>query len=167
MSTEMTIELSVNGITYSRQVPVRKLLSDVLREDLGMTGVHVGCEHGICGSCTVLVDGMPVRSCLTFAATLERSSIVTVEGLAADTGAEQMHPVQEAFDDQDAFQCGFCTPGFVLLIESGLLTHQAEEESVETRLAANICRCTGYTFIKQAMQQVSPCGSCDAGCGGR
>lgn len=166
MSTT-TIELRVNGIDRSVAVPPRALLSDVLREELGLTGVHVGCEHGICGTCTVLVDGLPVRSCLTFAATLDGQSVTTVEGLSGDPAGERTHPVQEAFRDQAAFQCGYCTPGFVLLIESGLLAHRAGEETVEQRLAANICRCTGYTPIKKAMQQVSPCQACSGGqCGG-
>lgn len=162
-----TITLRVNGTDHSVNVPDRKLLSDVLREDIGLTGVHVGCEHGICGACTVHVDGLPVRSCLIFAATLDGQSITTVEGLAADPDSGRAHPVQQAFGDQRAFQCGFCTPGFIMLTESGLIGQHAGEEAVEERLAANICRCTGYTSIKRAAQQVSGCENCAAGpCGG-
>ena len=151
MSEQTTrIRLRVNGITRELDVPVRRLLSDALRHDLGLTGTHVGCEHGVCGACTVLLDGRPVRSCLLLAATVDRQEITTVEGLAADDGT--LHPVQQAFRDCHGLQCGFCTPGFLTTIAAYLDENPdpTEDDALEA-ISGNLCRCTGYQNIKSAV----------------
>ncbi|HLI91627.1 MAG TPA: (2Fe-2S)-binding protein [Ktedonobacteraceae bacterium] len=145
-----TIQLKVNGRSYRRSIPVRKLLADVLREDIGLTGTHLGCEHGVCGACTVLIDGRTARSCLVLAVQAEGSEILTVEGLAAPTAP--LHPVQEAFCEKHGLQCGFCTPG-MLLNAVALLQEKPDptEEEVREGIAGNICRCTGYQQIIAAV----------------
>jgi aerobic-type carbon monoxide dehydrogenase small subunit (CoxS/CutS family) len=146
----MTIRLTVNGVTHRLVVEPRRLLADVLREDLGLTGTNLGCEHGACGSCTVLVDGQSVRSCLMFAVQANGHEVMTVEGLALNG---QMHPLQKAFWEQHGLQCGFCTPGF-LMTAYELLQHNPNpgEEEIRSALAGNICRCTGYQHIVNAVR---------------
>ncbi|MFC9976003.1 (2Fe-2S)-binding protein [Spirillospora sp. NPDC127200] len=148
------IELTVNGAPHAADAPARRLLSDFLRHDLGLTGTHVGCEHGVCGCCTVLLDGEPVRSCLTFAVTVAGRSVTTVEGLAAPGGA--MSPVQRAFQECHALQCGFCTPGFLCTVTALLReTPGPTEEQVVEGLAGNLCRCTGYQNIVRAVHRAA------------
>jgi aerobic carbon-monoxide dehydrogenase small subunit len=144
------VTLTVNGTVLALSVPGRRLLSDALRHDLGLTGTHVGCEHGVCGCCTVLLDGQPVRSCLMFAVTASGHAITTVEGLARADGTP--HPVQRAFRECHALQCGFCTPGFLTTIAAYLEEHPepTREEAVEA-IAGNLCRCTGYQNIVAAV----------------
>lgn len=146
----VTIRLTVNGITHRLVVEPRRLLADVLREDLGLTGTNLGCEHGACGSCTVLVDGQSVRSCLMFAVQANGHEVMTVEGLALNG---QMHPLQKAFWEQHGLQCGFCTPGF-LMTAYELLQHNPDpsEEEIRSALSGNICRCTGYQHIVNAVR---------------
>src|SRR5688500_9187695 len=153
--------MTVNGTSCQRQVEPRLLLSDFLRHDLRLTGTHVGCEHGVCGACTVLVDGEPVRSCLMLAVQADGRSVRTVEGLARDThqGGQVLHPVQEAFRECHALQCGFCTPGFLMTStaclggrdNSAVLT----EEEVDDIVGGNLCRCTGYANIKKAVRHAA------------
>ncbi|MFC3999474.1 (2Fe-2S)-binding protein [Nocardiopsis sediminis] len=145
------IRLRVNGVPHTARVPARRLLSDCLRHDLGLTGTHVGCEHGVCGACTVLLDGLPVRSCLIFAVSAARhADITTVEGLAGPDGA--LHPVQRAFGECHALQCGFCTPGFLTLIASHLEANpDPTEEEAREAVSGNLCRCTGYRNIVAAV----------------
>ena len=144
------VRLTVNEVLHEVSVPARRLLSDALRHDLGLTGTHVGCEHGVCGACTVLLDGRPVRSCLMLAVSAQDQAITTVEGLAGDDG--ELSPVQQAFKDCHGLQCGFCTPGFLTTITAGL-----EENPSPTRaearemIAGNLCRCTGYQNIVAAV----------------
>ena len=140
------VRLQVNGASHSVQVPARRLLSDALRHDCGLTGTHVGCEHGVCGSCTVLLDGRPVRSCLMFAVSAQDADITTVEGLAeAD---DELSPVQQAFSDCHGLQCGFCTPGFLTTITAGLRDNpDPTEDEARDMIAGNLCRCTGYQNI--------------------
>jgi carbon-monoxide dehydrogenase small subunit len=146
----VTIRLAVNGVTHHLVVEPRRLLADVLREDLGLTGTNIGCEHGVCGSCTVLVDGQSVRSCLMFAVQATGHEVMTVEGLSR---AGEMHPLQKAFWEQQGLQCGFCTPGF-LMTAYELLQHNPNpsEEEVRSALSGNICRCTGYQHIVNAVR---------------
>ncbi len=146
----VTIRLAVNGVTHHLVVEPRRLLADVLREDLGLTGTNIGCEHGVCGSCTVLVDGQSVRSCLMFAVQANGHEVMTVEGLSR---AGEMHPLQKAFWEQQGLQCGFCTPGF-LMTAYELLQHNPDtsEEEVRSALSGNICRCTGYQHIVNAVR---------------
>ncbi len=146
------IGVTVNGRPYERRVSTRKNLADFLREDLGLTGTHVGCEHGVCGACSVLVDGVLVRSCLMFAVQCDGSTITTIEGL----GEHELHAVQQAFWDHHALQCGFCTPGMILTVLD-LVTRKRELSEVDVRaeLSANICRCTGYQFIVDATLAVA------------
>jgi carbon-monoxide dehydrogenase small subunit len=145
VSDEITINLSVNGEPRTAAAEARKTLADFLREDLGLTGTHLGCEHGVCGACTVLVDGQPVRSCLMLAVQARGTSVATIEGLA-DNGV--MSPLQDALWDSHSFQCGFCTPGFVMQITSLLAENPApSEQEVREALSGNICRCTGYQSI--------------------
>ncbi|WP_377267995.1 (2Fe-2S)-binding protein [Peterkaempfera sp. SMS 1(5)a] len=146
------VQLSVNGEAVHAQVESRLLLSDFLRTRLRLTGTHVGCEHGVCGACTVLLDGQPVRSCLTLAVQCEGVEVRTVEGLAPDDAP--LTPVQQAFTDCHGMQCGFCTPGF--LMTTTALTESAErpgEEDVADHLSGNLCRCTGYRNIRRAVRQ--------------
>ncbi|MDA8371749.1 MAG: (2Fe-2S)-binding protein [Nocardiopsaceae bacterium] len=149
------IRLRVNGIVHTVSVPARRLLSDCLRHDLGLTGTHVGCEHGVCGACTVLVDGRPMRSCLMFAVSAaQHEDITTVEGLAGPGG--EPHPVQRAFAECHALQCGFCTPGFLTLI-AGYLEDNPDpsEEEAREAVSGNLCRCTGYQNIVSAVQRAA------------
>jgi carbon-monoxide dehydrogenase small subunit len=149
MSTRQ-VRLTINGREYSGEVEPRKLLTDFLRDDLGLTGTHVGCEHGVCGACTVIVDGEPVRSCLMFAVQAAGKSIRTVEGLA--TG-ENLHPLQRAFIEHHGLQCGFCTPGFLMLV-IGVLERDPNigDGDLMDVLASNLCRCTGYQNIVKAVR---------------
>jgi carbon-monoxide dehydrogenase small subunit len=144
------VALTVNGVRHQLYVEPRRLLSDLLREDLGLTGTHVGCEHGVCGSCTVLLDGKSVRSCLTFAVMAENAAIETVEGLS--TG-DKLHPLQRAFRERHGLQCGFCTPG-MLMVSLELLRENpnpSRDEILET-LTGNLCRCTGYQTIVESIE---------------
>jgi len=144
-----SVEITVNGQTYNKQVEPRRLLSDFLREDLDLRGTHVGCEHGICGACTVLMNGHTVRSCLMFAVQANGEEITTIEGLATNG---ELHPLQEAFWENHGLQCGFCTPGF-LLSACELLERNPDptEEEVRVGLSGNMCRCTGYQHIVESV----------------
>ena len=156
--SERTITVTVNGVPREATVPVRRLLSDALRHDLGLTGTHVGCEHGVCGACTVLVDGDPVRSCLMLAVQVDGHEVTTVEGLARDDhqGRQVLHPVQEAFRECHALQCGFCTPGFLTTITAGLRDNpDPSEDEAREMIAGNLCRCTGYQNIVAAVQRAA------------
>ncbi|MDQ3732427.1 MAG: (2Fe-2S)-binding protein [Actinomycetota bacterium] len=147
------VTLKVNGSSTPVRVPARRLLSDALRHDLELTGTHVGCEHGVCGACTVLLDGRPVRSCLMFAVQAEDHEITTVEGLAGVDG--QLHPVQEAFRDCHGLQCGFCTPGFLTTIAAALEEYEPgdpiSDDEARDIIGGNLCRCTGYQNIVKAV----------------
>lgn len=139
------IQMAVNGESRHGAAEPRKTLADFLREDLGLTGTHVGCEHGVCGACTVLVDGEPVRSCLMFAVQASGSEVRTIEGLAGDEG---MNPLQAALWESHSFQCGFCTPGFVMQITALMEANpHPDEREIRETLSGNICRCTGYQSI--------------------
>jgi aerobic carbon-monoxide dehydrogenase small subunit len=147
----MQVVLTVNGDRYDVEVEPRRLLSDVLRHDLGLTGTHVGCEHGVCGCCTVLIDGEPARSCLMLAATADGARIDTVEGLAKADGT--LHPLQEAFQKHHGLQCGFCTPGFLMLASTVYRDAPAmTDEQIRTALGGQLCRCTGYVGIVRAVR---------------
>jgi len=142
--------MKVNGVEYPRPTEPRRLLSDYLRHDLGLTGTHVGCEHGVCGCCTVLLDGAPVRSCLMLAVQAEGHEVTTIEGLASDGAA--LHPVQQAFHETHGLQCGFCTPGFVMSVVGLLARHpQPTAEQIDDGISGNLCRCTGYASIRRAV----------------
>jgi aerobic-type carbon monoxide dehydrogenase small subunit (CoxS/CutS family) len=147
------INVTVNGSDREVVVESRRTLADVLRHDLGYTGTHLGCEHGICGACTVLVDGVPTRSCLMFGVQADGCQIRTVEGLA---DGDRLSDLQEAFSRRHALQCGFCTPGFLMLAEAFLGENPAPtEEEIREVVAANLCRCTGYQGIVQAISDVA------------
>ncbi len=151
--SEHKIELKLNGRKQSATVEGRKTLCDFLRVDAGCTGVHVGCEHGVCGACTVIVDGLAVRSCLMLAVQTDGCEVMTVEGLAAPGG--ELHPVQQTMRDEHALQCGFCTPGVVMTLAA--LTTGPQKSSADTLLAAmsgHICRCTGYQGIRRAAKKL-------------
>jgi carbon-monoxide dehydrogenase small subunit len=150
MTAKIDLVLAVNGQAYEIRVEPRRTLADALREDCGLTGTHLGCEHGVCGACTVLVDGDPVRSCLMFAVQAEGAAIRTVEGLA---NGDELHPLQQAFWDHHGLQCGFCTPGF-LMLAAGVLEQQPTigDEELRHVLASNLCRCTGYQNIIKAVR---------------
>jgi aerobic-type carbon monoxide dehydrogenase small subunit (CoxS/CutS family) len=148
------VTMTVNGSTVAVEAESRRLLSDVLRDELGLTGVHVGCEHGVCGACTVIVDGKPQRSCLLFAVQMEDSDIETVESLAA--GGADLHPLQRAFWEEHGLQCGFCTPGILLTVKEFLARNPSPtEEEIRHALAGNICRCTGYVHIVAAVRRAA------------
>jgi len=148
------LTLTVNGAEHTVDVEARRLLADVLRNDLGLVGTHLGCEHGVCGACTVLLDGRPVRSCLLLAVQCDSHEITTIEGLGSPDG--ELHPVQQAFITAHGLQCGFCTPGFILTIVD-LLEHEPSpgEDRVREALSGNICRCTGYVNIVAAVREAS------------
>ena len=154
MTDELPIRLTVNGAQREASAEPRKTLADFLREDLGLTGTHLGCEHGVCGACTVLLDGEPVRSCLMLAVQSRGASITTIEGLADGDGS--LNALQAALRDSHAFQCGFCTPGFVMQITALLQENpSATEAEVRESLSGNLCRCTGYeTIINGALAAV-------------
>ena len=150
MSRPVTIHLTVNQKEYSRSVEPRLLLSDFLRHELGLTGTHVGCEHGVCGACTVLFDGESVRSCLLFAVQADGHSITTVEGLASDGG---LHPIQQSFWEAHGLQCGYCTPGILMTLVPFLKQNpDPTEEQIRHALSGNLCRCTGYQHIVDAVR---------------
>ncbi len=147
------VRLTVNGRAATIAVEARRTLAEALREDLGLTGTHLGCEHGVCGACTVLMDGAPVRACLVLAVQAEGAAIRTVEGLAAPDGT--LDPLQQAFADHHALQCGYCTPGFLMLAMAMLEENPAlEEAEMVERLSSNLCRCTGYAGILAAVRSV-------------
>jgi aerobic carbon-monoxide dehydrogenase small subunit len=160
MNDSVALQLRVNGKSYEVSVEPRKTLADTIREDCGLTGTHLGCEHGVCGACTVLVDGLPVRSCLMFAIQCQGVEIETVEGLAK---GDELHPLQQAFWDHHGLQCGFCTPGFLMLAVGALRENPdpTDEEWIAV-LASNLCRCTGYqniiTAVKAAAAQMRDSG---------
>ena len=145
------MRLTVNGRDHEVVIPPNRTLADVLRDDLELTGTHVGCEHGVCGACTVLVDGLAMRSCLLLGVQASGASVTTIEGVAGPDGS--LHPLQEAFRDSHSFQCGFCTPGFLMttlaLLEEG---RDLSETELREELAANLCRCTGYQSIVDGVQ---------------
>lgn len=147
------IKLTVNGVLYERKVEPRVTLVDFIRGELGITGTHVGCEHGVCGACTVIFDGQPVRSCIMLAVQADSHSVQTVEGMSSD---EQLHPIQQAFWENFGLQCGFCTPGFLLTVQD-LLSRNSDPTDTEIReeLSGNICRCTGYQSIIAAVKQAA------------
>jgi len=145
------ISVTVNGTPYRRSVEARLLLSDFLRHDLLLAGTHVGCEHGVCGACTVIFDGVAVRSCLMFAAQADDHTIETVEGLAPDR--EHLHPLQESMRDCHGLQCGYCTPGILMTMKAFLAETPAPDEAqIREALSGNLCRCTGYQHIVEAMK---------------
>jgi carbon-monoxide dehydrogenase small subunit len=151
----MRIAVTINGTEYARDVEPRTLLSDYIRHEVGLTGTHVGCEHGVCGACTVQLDGEPVRSCLMFAVQAAGHTVRTVEGLAAPDGS--LSPLQRAFAEHHALQCGFCTAGFLLTAEALLRRRpDAGEAEIRAELAGNLCRCTGYEGIVAAVLAAAP-----------
>ena len=151
MPSSVEVSTTVNGEAYSRTVEPRLLLSDFIRHELGLTGTHVGCEHGVCGACTVLVDGEPVRSCLMFAVQADGCALETVEGLAPADGP--LHVLQEAFHDAHGLQCGFCTPGILMTMVPFLAEHpDPDETEIREAISGNLCRCTGYQNIVRAVE---------------
>jgi carbon-monoxide dehydrogenase small subunit len=150
----IAVTATVNGRDYTEQVPPRLLLSDFLRYRLGLTGTHVGCEHGVCGACTILFDGAAVRSCLLLAVQAAGARITTVEGLAPD--GNRLHPVQEAFREMHGLQCGFCTPGFLLSVVELLRdVPDPDDATIRQSLGGNLCRCTGYQNIVRAVRRAA------------
>ena len=147
------VAVAINGKNYQRAVDPRLLLSDFLRHDINLTGTHVGCEHGVCGACTVLFDGQPVRSCLMFAVQANGHKIMTVEGLGTQ---EKLHPLQEAFMEAHGLQCGFCTPGILMTLLPFLESNSDPDESeIRHAISGNLCRCTGYQNIVEAVKLAS------------
>ncbi|MFQ5649875.1 MAG: (2Fe-2S)-binding protein [bacterium] len=151
MSEFQRITVTVNGERFERSVEPRLLLSDFLRHELGLSGTHVGCEHGVCGACTILLNGEAVRSCLLFAVQAHEQTLLTVEGLAP--GAEELHPLQEAFRQAHGLQCGFCTPGVLMTLIPFLQNNpNPDEQEIRQALSGNLCRCTGYQNIVEAVK---------------
>ena len=148
---ECLISLTVNGHRYEQRVPVRMLLSDFLRHELHLTGTHVGCEHGVCGCCTVLLNGEAVRSCLMLAVQVDGMALTTIEGMAGTHS--ELHPIQQAFQEKHGLQCGFCTPGIIMSVHAMLHEHpDPTEEEIRHELSGNLCRCTGYQNIVEAVK---------------
>jgi len=148
--SQAPIRMRVNGSEVARTVEVRRTLADFLREDLGLTGTHVGCEHGVCGACTVLLDGQPVRACLLFAVQADGAEVTTVEALGTP---EALSPLQQAFTDHHALQCGFCTPGFLMSATALLRDHPRPSTGmVREMMGGHLCRCTGYAAIEEAVK---------------
>jgi aerobic carbon-monoxide dehydrogenase small subunit len=153
-ATRIDVTVTVNGARRTARVEARRLLSDFLRHDLGLTGTHVGCEHGVCGCCTVLLDGQPARSCLMLAATADGHAVTTVEGLAGPGGA--LSPVQQAFMECHGLQCGFCTPGFLTTVTAFLAENPApSDQEILEGISGNLCRCTGYQNIRTAVRRAA------------
>jgi carbon-monoxide dehydrogenase small subunit len=160
MSTQRTITVTVNGHTYARSVEVRRTLADFLRDDLALTGTHLGCEHGVCGACTILFNEEAVRSCLLLAVQADGATLMTVEGLAQ---GDRLHPLQQAFQEHHALQCGFCTPGFLMTAYAFLQETPAPTPAqVREAISGNLCRCTGYLPIIQAILHAAAQGSAPA-----
>jgi carbon-monoxide dehydrogenase small subunit len=150
MTEKFDITLNINGLDYEVQAEARRTLVDVIRDDCGLTGTHIGCEHGVCGACTIILDGEAVRSCLMFAVQANGRKIRTVEGLA---NGDTLHPVQQAFIDNHGLQCGFCTPGFLMLAVNALERQpDIGDDDILDILASNLCRCTGYQNIIKAVR---------------
>jgi carbon-monoxide dehydrogenase small subunit len=153
MSSEAVVRVEVNGTAYEELVPARLLLSDFLRERLDLTGTHLGCEHGVCGACTVLLDGAAIRSCLLFAVQADGHSLTTIEGIGS---TDQLTPLQEAFNEHHAMQCGYCTAGFIVSATALLAEEPApDDERILDTLGGNLCRCTGYQNILAAVRSVA------------
>ena len=151
--TGVSVRVSVNGTSYERVVPPRLLLSDFIRHELRLTGTHVGCEHGVCGCCTIRLDGAAVRSCLLFAVQVDGGEITTIEGIAGEDG--ELSPIQRAFRECHGLQCGFCTPGFIIAAQAFLEEEQRadlSEEEIREAISGNLCRCTGYQNIVNAVK---------------
>jgi aerobic carbon-monoxide dehydrogenase small subunit len=149
------IQLCVNGVQYRQEVETRWLLSDFLRHTLHLTGTHVGCEHGVCGACTIIVNGAPIRSCLMFAVQADGAEILTVEGLSGPDG--QLHPLQQALRDHHGLQCGFCTPGFLMAIYAFLQDNpdpNMSDDELREAISGNLCRCTGYQGLVAAVRHM-------------
>lgn len=154
MSAPIPIGVTVNGAAYKREVEPRLLLSDFIRQDLALTGTHVGCEHGVCGACTVLLDGEPVRSCIMLAVQADGHDLQTVEALAGPAG--ELNPLQNAFRNAHGLQCGFCTPGFLMTLTAFLRDNtNPTDEEIRDALSSNLCRCTGYHYIFEAAKLAS------------
>ena len=161
MSGDRTIRVTVNGTRFEREVEPRRLLADFLREDLGLTGTHVGCEHGVCGACTVLLDGDSARSCLTLAVQTDGAEVETVEGLGT---MDALHPLQRAFREHHALQCGFCTPGMLMTALDLLRKHPSPNEAeIREGLSGNLCRCTGYEHIVRAVRAAAEASAATSG----
>lgn len=153
MENIFDLKVTVNGKSYQKEIDPRTLLSDLLRNDLGLTGTHVGCEHGVCGACTILLDGEAVRSCLIFAPQVHNHEILTVEGLGT---MDDLHPLQEAFREAHALQCGFCTPGLLTTLVPYLEENpNPNEEEIREAISGNLCRCTGYQHVIDAVKLAS------------
>ena len=153
MSEQRTISVTINGKVYEREVPVRITLADFIRYELGLTGTHLGCEHGVCGACTILLDGRSARSCLMLAVQANGHEILTVEGIAPS--ADKLHPLQEAFRDNHGLQCGFCTPGMLTTLLEFLKDNpDPTEQEVRIAISGNLCRCTGYQGIIDAALEI-------------
>ncbi len=162
MNARHAISVTINGQVYAREVEARLLLSDFLRHELGLSGTHVGCEHGVCGACTVMFDGQPVRSCLMLAVQANGHTLMTVEGLSADPA--NLHPLQQAFRDAHGLQCGFCTPGFLMTLVPFLAENpNPTEPEVREAISGNLCRCTGYQHIVDAVLLAAQRGTTGAG----
>jgi len=151
MTDKRTITVSVNGAKHTKEVPVRITLADFIRYELGLTGTHLGCEHGVCGACTILLDGRSARSCLMLAVQADGHEVLTVEGIAP--GPDTLHPLQEAFRDNHGLQCGFCTPGMLMAAQDLLKQSPCpDREQIREHLSGNYCRCTGYQAIVDAIE---------------
>jgi aerobic carbon-monoxide dehydrogenase small subunit len=158
MTSRVPVTITVNGTPHTRAVEPRLLLTDFLRHELGLTGTHVGCEHGVCGACTIQLDGVPARACLIFAVMADGHAVRTVEGLAAPDGT--LSPLQEAFQDAHALQCGYCTPGILMTLDAFLADHpRPTEHEIRHALSGNLCRCTGYQHIVDAVLRLTGAGA--------
>ncbi len=147
------VSVTINGTTYKRSIEPRMLLSDFIRHEINLTGTHVGCEHGVCGTCTILFDGQPVRSCIMFAVQANGHKILTIEGLASEATLEGLHPLQASFREAHGLQCGFCTGGFLLTLLPFLAENKnPNEQEIREAISGNICRCTGYQHIVDAVK---------------
>jgi carbon-monoxide dehydrogenase small subunit len=153
MTAKIPVSLTINGHKFAVEVEARRILADVIREECGLTGTHLGCEHGVCGACTVIVDGEPIRSCLMLAVQADGTEVETVEGLAV---GDTLHPLQHAFIEHHALQCGFCTPGFLMLATAVLRQNSdVSDADLMDALSSNLCRCTGYQNLKAAVRSAA------------